>query len=580
MTGSAPRWFAVIAALSTLLILCVSPSSASALGFDRTAYPTGLSAWHAAAGDFNGDSDPDLAVANLESEHVSILVGGPGATFTGPTNIAAGPRPIGVAVADFNGDTDPDLAVANNAERTVSILLGGAGASFSAPTPFTTGGGSENVAVGEFNGDSDPDLAVPNRNVDKVSVLLGEVDGTFSPRVNYDIGPDPLGVVIADFNGDSDPDLAVTNHAAPPNVSILEGQAAGVFGNPSQASAGQNPVGIAAGEFNGDSDPDLAVTNYLGGSVSVLLGTAGSGFAAPTDYATQAGSHAVAIGDLNGDSDPDLAVANTIGANVSILLGAAGSTFTDHGDVPVGPGARSVLIADFDQDTRPDMAFASDDGLVTLVAVDSPGYARPRGASPVRASLVPAYVACSAPNRTHGPPLGFPSCNSPQQESAELTVGTPDAPGGGAANSVGFVRLNALVGAPSTPADEADFRIVTSVTDVRRRSDHEDYAGEVQVVLTARRTDRAGSGSGDEAQTTQDFPFRVTVPCATTVATTIGSTCELTTSADAVTPGAVPEGKRSIWALDRVRVDDGGPDADADTLEDNTLFATQGIFVP
>ena len=579
MRRSVPR-FAVIAALPALLVLVLAPSAAHALGFDRTAYPTGLSPWHAAAGDFNGDSDPDLAVANLDSEHVSILVGGPGATFTGPTNIAAGPRPIGVAVGDFNGDLDPDLAVANNTEHTVSILLGGPGATFSDPAPFTTGGGSENVAVGDFNGDSDPDLAVPNRNVDKVSVLLGETEGTFSFRVNYDIGPDPLGVAVADFNGDLDPDVAVTNHAAPPNVSILEGQAAGAFGNPSQVSAGQKPVGIAVGEFNGDSDPDLAVTNYLGASVSVLLGTAGSGFAAPADHVTAAGSHAVAIGDLNGDSDPDLAVANAVGANVSILLGAAGSTFVDHGDVPVGPGARSVLISDFDQDARPDMAFASDDGLVTLVAVDSPGYARPRGASPMRASLVPAYLACAAPNGTHGPPLGFGSCSPPQQESGELTVGTPDAAAGGAANSVGFVRVNTLVGSPSTPADEADFRIVTSVTDVRRRADHEDYTGEVQVALTVRRTDRAGSGTGDEAQTTQDFPFRVTVPCAVTGATTIGATCALTTSADAVTPGAVPEGKRSIWALDRVRVNDGGPDGDADTLGDNTLFATQGIFIP
>jgi hypothetical protein len=51
------------------------------------------------------------------------------------------------------------------------------------------------------------------------------------------------------------------------------------------------------------------------------------------------------------------------------------------------------------------------------------------------------------------------------------------------------------------------------------------------------------------------------------------------TSADAVLPGAIQEGTRMIWALDRVRVYDGGPDGDADTA-DNSLFATQGVFVP
>ena len=72
-------------------------------------------------------------------------------------------------------------------------------------------------------------------------------------------------------------------------------------------------------------------------------------------------------------------------------------------------------------------------------------------------------------------------------------------------------------------------------------------------MLTARLTDRLGSGSGDEPQTTEDFPFRVTVPCAATGSTSTGSTCALTTTADSLMPGAVPEGKRSIWALDRVQ---------------------------
>ena len=34
-------------------------------------------------------------------------------SFTGPTNFPAGDEPFSVAVDDFNGDGDPDLAVAN-----------------------------------------------------------------------------------------------------------------------------------------------------------------------------------------------------------------------------------------------------------------------------------------------------------------------------------------------------------------------------------------------------------------------------------------------------------------------------------
>jgi hypothetical protein len=204
------------------------------------------------------------------------------------------------------------------------------------------------------------------------------------------------------------------------------------------------------------------------------------------------------------------------------------------------------------------------------------GYTHPKGAAPLRVALVPTYRPCEAPNRTHGSPLAFASCGPPQQTSGSLTIGSPDS-NGKPANSLGFVRLDALLGTPSTPADEADVQITTSISDVREDSTMTDYTGEVQTKLTIRLTDRA---SGGEPQTTEDFPFRVTVPCTTTSSTTIGSTCALTTTADSVLPGAVPELRRSIWALDKVDVYDGGSDSDADTLEDNGLFATQGVFVP
>ena len=88
-----------------------------------------------------------------------------------------------------------------------------------------------------------------------------------------------------------------------------------------------------------------------------------------------------------------------------------------------------------------------------------------------------------------------------------------------------------------------------------------------------------GSEAGGEAATVADLALRVTVPCTTTGSTTVGSTCAVTTSFDAVTPGAVPEGKRTVWQIERVRVNDGGADGLASTTP-NTLFAVQGIFVP
>ena len=70
------------------------------------------------------------------------------------------------------------------------------------------------------------------------------------------------------------------------------------------------------------------------------------------------------------------------------------------------------------------------------------------------------------------------------------------------------------------------------------------------------------------------------VPCAATSETNVGATCASVTTVEAVLPGAVTEGARTIWELGELRVDDGGPDGDADTPAGNSPFAVQGLFTP
>jgi hypothetical protein len=207
-------------------------------------------------------------------------------------------------------------------------------------------------------------------------------------------------------------------------------------------------------------------------------------------------------------------------------------------------------------------------------------YPRPKGASPLRVPLVPAFQRCtSGHNRTHGAPLSYPSCTPPTQASSQLTVGAPDA-NGKAANGTGSVTLKTLAGNPSTQADEADVQISTSLTDVRRKSDLADYTGEVQTVLYVRLTDRVSAAGADEPQSVQQFPFNVSVPCGATTSSKLGASCSMKTTADSIVSGAVTESKRSVWELRRILVYDGGPDGDADTTADNTLFETEGVFVP
>ena len=208
------------------------------------------------------------------------------------------------------------------------------------------------------------------------------------------------------------------------------------------------------------------------------------------------------------------------------------------------------------------------------------GYVRPIGATPFRVPLVPTARECTAPTRTHGPPLAFPSCNPVQPGSTHLTVGSGDG-SPALARSSGFVRIEVLVGVPGAPED-ADVGLRFSLTNVMRVADRSEYTGQLKASFTARHTDieRFGPLSGQAISTTYDFPFSLVVPCVPTADPLDAATCQVATTFDALQPGAVEETERAMWELGRVEVYDAGPDEDATTDNDNSLFMTQGVFVP
>ena len=221
-------------------------------------------------------------------------------------------------------------------------------------------------------------------------------------------------------------------------------------------------------------------------------------------------------------------------------------------------------------------------------AAGAQGYPRPKGATPVRVSLVPAFQACSAANHVHGAPLASASCSSPVQSSAVATVGTPDA-NGAPANSAGQITLEAVVGAPGPPED-SDLYVRAAITDVRcslgaspcgpaNASGGNDYAGRLEGELPVRLTDRLNGPGADEAGTLEAWPITFELPCSSSGSTAQGSQCATATTLNALIPNAVRDGKRAVIALDQVRVLDGGPDGQPDT-EPNSVFAVQGIFVP
>ena len=77
-------------------------------------------------------------------------------------------------MGDFNGDGNLDLAVANaeHGDNTVSVLLGDGNGGFSPAVNFPTGAAPTSIAIGDFNGDGYTDIAVVNHDSSTLTVLI------------------------------------------------------------------------------------------------------------------------------------------------------------------------------------------------------------------------------------------------------------------------------------------------------------------------------------------------------------------------------------------------------------------------
>jgi hypothetical protein len=352
---------------SNVAFFAVAPNEGNSVEFTLAWSPAvGELPESAAVGDFNGDGKLDLAVANVLSNTVSILLGDGKGNFTLASSPVVGGEPQSVAVGDFNGDGKLDLAVANWSGNTVSILLGDGTGNFTlASSPAIDG--PVFVAVGDFNGDGKLDLAVADGQ-NTISILLGDGTGNFTLASSPAVAGFPVSVAVGDFNGDGKLDLAVADGQN--TISILLGDGTGNFTLAYSPAVGSGPESVVAGDFNGDGKLDLAVASGRSQTVSILLGDGTGNFTLASSPGVGCWPCTVAAGDFNGDGKLDLAVANSYGIKVFILLGDGTGHFTLASSPVVGSQPYSLAVGDFNGDGKLDLATGNNydpDNTVSIV---------------------------------------------------------------------------------------------------------------------------------------------------------------------------------------------------------------------
>ncbi|HEY2015343.1 MAG TPA: VCBS repeat-containing protein, partial [Bryobacteraceae bacterium] len=343
-----------------------------------------------AVADFNGDGVSDFAVANRNSNNVTVFLGDGSGGFSPASGspFAVGTSPTAIAAADFNKDGKPDLAVANGGSNDVTLLLGTGSGTFvaSGRSPVAVGTDPISIISGDFNLDGLQDLAVANLDSKDVTVLLALntsdvefVAAPGSPFVPGVVSPTltagPSGLAVGDFNGDGTRDIAVV-FVGISGTRLLLGNGSGGFTllDSTLALASSGFGSIVAADFNRDGILDIAVAqSSTGGGVFVSLGDGAGGFT-HTSNLLRGPYNSIALGDFNGDGNQDVAAVNPgIGGPpgaVSVLLGNGAGTFSNAPGSPytAGHSANSVAVGDFNRDGELDLAIAnSSDNNVTVL---------------------------------------------------------------------------------------------------------------------------------------------------------------------------------------------------------------------
>jgi FG-GAP-like repeat/Domain of unknown function (DUF4214)/FG-GAP repeat len=331
-----------------------------------------------AVGDLNHDGDLDI-VAVDNSTAVNVLLGnGHGRFTTAPGSpLASGDFPEAVAIGDFNGDGNPDLAVAcftlPPTSGTLRVLLGNGDGTFRAGKNFTIGVDPANIVTGDFTGNGKLDLAVAEGTAlvpggpPGVSVLLGNGDGTFQNAIGYPTPAAPYNVAVGDFTGDGKLDLVTANPFFPGapstqgggNVSVFLNRGDGTFAPAENIPVPDNPIYVAVGDFTGNGRVDLITANS-DNTVSILLGNGDGTFQAPRTFPAGVTAAMVAVGDFTNNGRLDAVVGNGGSNTISLLLGNGDGTLQAPLTFPTGGlYAEPLAVGDFTNDGRLDVAVAN-----------------------------------------------------------------------------------------------------------------------------------------------------------------------------------------------------------------------------
>jgi len=303
--------------------------------------------------DVDGDGRLDIVVPDQNNNVVTVFrnvsSGGAlsAASFASPVSFTVGSHPREVVVRDLDGDGRPDIAVANIGDDTISILknIGAVGSitsnSFAAQIVLAAGSQPHALAVGDLDRDGKPDLAVGNYTSPFVSLFRNvSVAGTlnsnsFAARVDLPANYYCNSIVLGDLDGDGRLDIVCGTAEGASAVSVFHNVSnPGVIDTNSfearvDFASGGWVSSVALGDLDGDGRLDILSVTQIGNAFSVypnqsVPGTfTSSSLGSRVDFPSGSNPYSVSVCDLNGDGRPDVLFANFYDGTLTFYQTAA-----------------------------------------------------------------------------------------------------------------------------------------------------------------------------------------------------------------------------------------------------------------
>lgn len=396
-----------------------TPGEISLTSFvNRLQFQSDYNTVHAAIGDFDGDSFPDVVTANnytgkvsvFENSNVPGTVADTANTMLNPkVDFTTGASPSGTGVADFNNDGKPDIVTASNVTGNISVVLNTNTRITSPPliTSISPGDGTFNDVVLVTGSNFSVN---PNSNLVKIGsvrafvksatptmltivVPLMSTTGLLSVRVNgfetatsssqFTVHQIPSVTNISPLQGPIGSDVIIEglNFSASPTENIVYfGATRAVVTQASETSltvkvpagATYKPISVTVHNLTATSSKPFIVT-FQGSALNAESFKSKVSFDSYLQYPQQ-----LKVGDLNGDGKAEIIVSNLY--DVVVVHNTKGygdidaSFFKPWGRVNLGPVlsynqmhfVNHIDLADLDSDGRLDLLVAYDNKVAWI----------------------------------------------------------------------------------------------------------------------------------------------------------------------------------------------------------------------